>query len=334
MVVICVLILYQNMNLKILLNKLEVIAVAEIYEKAVKVCTTITGIMSAISSIIVTTTNDINTIIKNTSNWNWLIVIPIISLILCISGIVLLIFSKKKKGIHIVTDNNKSGSKIDILQQSFDDYINSGEATQYMKTLGDKDEQKLKINQMYESLKNLKINGEDSGELESKLYYLYIFSLLHGAKTRVWAVSMGSEWNDSEEEKEFLRMNFEVARRKIHVERIFVIEKKDLKNLINTEAVIEQIKNRGVYYKTYVVFKEDLDKKRPNLYNQLGCGFLAFDDFAIADDRFVENDIRGFIHTSKASYKDFNTKFTELRDFAIVLDSEYIKAYEKYNLAL
>lgn len=194
-----------------------------------------------------------------------------------------------------------------------------------MKTLGDKNEQEFKISQMYESLKNLKINGEDSGELESKLYYLYIFSLLHGAKTRVWAVSMGSEWNDSEEEKEFLRMNFEVARRKIHLERIFVIEKKDLKNLIKTEAVLEQVKNRGVYYKTYVVFKEDLDEKRPNLYNQLGCGFLAFDDFAIADDRFVENDIRGFIHTSKASYKDFNTKFTELRDFAIVLDDEYIK---------
>ncbi len=297
---------------------------AETYEKVVKVCTTITGIVSAISSILVTTTNDINTIIKNTSNWNWLIVVLIISLLLCIIGIVLLIFNKKEKGIHIVADNNKSESKIDILQQSFDDYINSGEATQYMKTLGDKDEQKLKINQMYESLKNLKNNGEDSGELESKLYYLYIFSLLHGAKTRVWAVSMGSEWNDSEEEKEFLRMNFEVARRKIHLERIFVIEKKDLKNLINTEAVIEQIKNRGVYYKTYVVFKEDLDKKRPNLYNQLGCGFLAFDDFAIADDRFVENDIRGFIHTSKASYKDFNTKFTELRDFAIVLDKDYI----------
>lgn len=232
--------------------------------------------------------------------------------------------NQKEKNTH--KDNINNESKIDILRQSFDDYINSGEATQYMKTLGDKDEQELKISQMYDSLKSLKINGEDSGELESKLYYLYIFSLLHGAKTRVWAVSMGSEWSDSEEEKEFLRMNFEVARRKIHLERIFVIEKKDFKNLIKTVAVREQIKNRGVYYKTYVAFKEDLDAKNPNLYNQLGCGFLAFDDFAIADDRFVENDIRGFIHTSKASYKDFNTKFTELRDFAIVLDNEYIQA--------
>lgn len=296
----------------------------ETYEKAVKICTAITGIISAVSSIIVTTTNDINNIINNTSNWNWFAVLPILFFLLCIVGIVLLILIKKKKSTHNDKNNIKNESKIDILQQSFNDYINSGEATQYMKTLGDKDEQELKISQMYDSLKNLKINGEDSGELESKLYYLYIFSLLHGAKTRVWAVSMGSEWNDSEEEKEFLRMNFEVARRKIHLERIFVIEKKDFGKLIKTEAVIEQIKNRGVYYKTYVAFKEDLDAKNPNLYNQLGCGFLAFDDFAIADDRFVENDIRGFIHTSKASYKDFNTKFTELRDFAIVLDNNYI----------
>lgn len=298
---------------------------AETHEKAVKICTTITGIISAVSSIVVTTTNDINNIINNTSNWNWFIVIPVLFFLLCTVGIVLLILIKKKKHPHNDKDNIKNESKIDILQQSFEDYINSGEATQYMKTLGDKDEQEFKINQMYDSLKNLKINDEDSGELESKLYYLYIFSLLHGAKTRVWAVSMGSEWNDSEEEKEFLRMNFEVARRKIHLERIFVVEKKDFKNLIKTEAVIKQIKNRGVYYKTYVAFKEDLDAKNPNLYNQLGCGFLAFDDFAIADDRFVENDIRGFIHTSKASYKDFNTKFTELRDFAIVLDNDYIE---------
>lgn len=300
----------------------------EMSEKAVKICTTVTGIISAVSSIIVTTTNDINNIINNTSNWNLAIVIPVIFFILFISGIIVLILisKKKKKNSHYDRNNIASESKIDIIQSWFDDYIQSGEATQYMKTLGDKADQNFKINQMKESLKHLKENGEDSGELESKLYYLYIFSLLHGARTRVWAVSMGSEWNDSEEEKEFLRMNFEVARRKIHLERIFVIEKKDVKNLIKTEAVLEQVKNRGVYYKTYVVFKEDLDEKRPNLYNQLGCGFLAFDDFAIADDRFVENDIRGFIHTSKASYKDFNTKFTELRDFAIVLDNDYIEA--------
>lgn len=303
---------------------------AKINEKAVKICTTITGIISAVSSIIVTTTNDINNIIKNTENWNFSIVIPIVFFILCISGIIVLIiiYKKKKKGICINRNNIANESKIDVIKSWFDDYIQSGESTQYMKTLGDKAEQNFKIHQMNESLKHLKENGEDSGELESKLYYLYIFSLLHGAKTRVWAVSMGSEWNDSEEEKEFLRMNFEVARRKIHLERIFVIEKKDLKDLIKTKPVIEQINNRGVYYKTYVAFKEDLDAKCPNLYNQLGCGFLAFDDFAIADDRFVENDIRGFIHTSKASYKDFNTKFTELRDFAIVLDNEYIKGID------
>lgn len=297
----------------------------ETYEKVVKICTTIAGIISAVSSILVTTTNDINNIIDNTSNWNWFIVIPILFFLLCTVGIVLLISIKKKNHTRNKIDTIKNESKIDILQQSFNDYLNSGEATQYMKTLGDKAEQEFKITQMYDSLKNLKINGEDSGELESKLYYLYIFSLLHGAKTRVWAVSMGSEWNDSEEEKEFLRMNFEVARRKIHLERVFVIEKKDLNKLIKTEAVIEQINNRGVYYKTYVAFKEDMDAKNPNLYNQLGCGFLAFDDFAIADDRFVENDIRGFIHTSRASYRDFNTKFTELRDFAIVLDNDYIE---------
>lgn len=297
---------------------------AERYEQTLKVFTAITGTTSAISSLVATLTNDIKNIVKNISQWNWLIIVAVIFFVLCVFGIVLIIIVKKYGPINSV-------SKIDILKQSFDDYIKSGEATQYMKTLGDENEQKFKISQMHDSLKHLKSNGEDSGELESKLYYLYIFSLLHGAKTRVWAVSMGSEWNDSDEEKEFLRMNLELARRKIHLERIFVIEKKDLKSLIRTDAVIEQINNRGVYYKTFVAFKEDLDAKNPNLYNQLGCGFLAFDDFAIADDRFVENDIRGFIHTSKASYKDFNMKFTELRDFAKVLDKDFIEKNIQYS---
>ena len=40
------------------------IEVFSTYEKAVKICTTITGILSAISSVIVTATNDINNIIS------------------------------------------------------------------------------------------------------------------------------------------------------------------------------------------------------------------------------------------------------------------------------
>lgn len=305
---------------------------ADITDRAIKIGTSIAGLITALSSAVVKFTEDVNIIKDNTTSWNWVVIVPFAFLVLCLSGLIWLTLRNKNKVCDfvkkILPSKKRANSKVDMIKEWFDDYIKSGEATQYMKTLGDKSEQDFKISQMYESLSKLQEDGEVSGELESKLYYLYIFSLLHGSKTRVWAVSMGSEWNDSEEEKEFLRMNFEVARRKIHLERIFVIERGNLDALLKTDAVIKQIEKRDTYYKTFIAFKEDIDEKKPNLYNQLGCGFLAFDDFAIADDRFVDNDIRGFIHTSKANYKDFNTKFTELRDFAYVLDEAFVKNHE------
>ena len=199
-----------------------------------------------------------------------------------------------------------------------------------MKTVGNLEEQNFRIKQMHENLSELK-EKHDTGYLESRLYYLYIFALLHGASKRVWAVSLGGEWIDTPEEKEFLRMNFEVAKRQIEFERFFVISKTELPALLKSEPVLKQIEFRNTFFKTYIAFKEDMDAVSPDIYRALGQGFLAFDDFAVADDRFQNDVARGYIFTGQDICKDFSLKFSKLRDFSQPLDKFFLDKYRQRN---
>lgn len=280
--------------------------------------------------------NVVNNIINNPMQWTWAPVV--ISAIITIGGWGVAgyyTYQNRKQKILRSSDDNYGGGfsksdvssfekpKSDIIREWFDDYIGSGEGHEYMKTIGSSDEQDFKINQMHNNLAELK-EKHDTGYLESRLYYLYIFALLHGASKRVWAVSLGGEWIDTPEEKEFLRMNFEVAKRQIEFERFFVISKVELSALLQSEPVLKQIEFRNSFFKTYIAFKEDMDAVSPDIYRALGQGFLAFDDFAIADDRFQNDIARGYIFTGQDICKDFSLKFSKLRDFSQPLDKEFL----------
>ena len=299
-----------------------------------KICAIIGGVSSIFTII-----NVINNIIQNPGQWAWVGIV--IFAFISIGGWSLAGYFKYKNnrknkeyseyengslsGIEIVEKKSKS----DYICAWFDDYIQSGEAHEYMKTIGNADEQNFKIKQMHENLIELR-EKNDSGYLESKLYYLYIFALLHGATKRVWAVSLGGEWIDTPEEIEFLRMNFEVAKKQIEFERFFVISKDELPILLSSKPVLEQITFRNSFFKTYIAFKEDLDEVSPDLYRSLGQGFLAFDDFAVADDRFQNEIARGYIFTGQDICMDFSLKFSKLRDFAHPLDKSFWNKYKNH----
>lgn len=162
--------------------------------------------------------------------------------------------------------------------------------------------------------------------LESDIYYQYLFSLLSGATRRIWATSiMGEEeWVDSPEECEFLKLNLEASTRKVLVERIFIVKESSIKQMLSTPAVIKQINKRNDYLKVYIVIEEKLRSKKPNLLTDVGSGFLAFDDFAIAIDVFEDSYIRGILSLDIETIDRFNRIFTNLRDFASPLDMEFI----------
>lgn len=304
--------------------------------------TTLTQICAIIGGVsgIFTIFNVINNIIQNPNQWEWAPIVISFLVTLGGWGFALYFYRKNKKNMLPTIENNLESdnkllevqsnieSKSDKIYLWFDDYIKSGEGHEYMKTIGNNEEQEFKIKQMRDNLNELR-EKHDSGYLESRLYYLYIFALLHGATRRVWAVSLGGEWIDSPEENEFLRMNFEVAKKHIEFERFFVISKSELKTFLSLEPVLKQIEFRNNFFKTYIAFKEDLDKVSPDLYRSLGQGFLAFDDFAVADDRFQNDVARGYIFTDQDICKDFSLKFSSLRDFSHPLDKEFLIQYKE-----
>lgn len=295
--------------------------------------TRIFAIIGGVASLC-TIFNVINGIIHNPAQWAWA---PIVFFaLISILGWGLAFYYRHKNRKKANSSSQYKGMeteeslsikhKTDYIREWFDDYVTSGEGHEYLKSLGNKFEQESKIKQMHQSLEALK-EKNDSGYLESRLYYLYIFALLHGASKRVWAVSLGDEWIDTPEEKEFLRMNFEVAKKKIEFERFFVVTKEQIPRLLNADPVKAQIDYRNSFFKTYIVLKEDLDAVSPDLYRSLGQGFLAFDDFAVADDRFQYDIARGYIFTGQDICKDFSLKFSNLRDFAKPLDKNYVLEY-------
>ena len=279
--------------------------------------------------------NVVNNIINNPTQWIWAPIV--ICSIFSLGGWgVAGFFTYQRRKQNLQTTNSAESfelnnqffekPKSDVIKEWFDDYINSGEGHEYMKTIGNLEEQNFKIKQMHDNLAKLK-EKHDTGYLESQLYYLYIFALLHGASKRVWAVSLGGEWINTSEEKEFLRMNFEVAKKQIEFERFFVISKMELSALLQSEPVLKQIEFRNSFFKTYIAFKEDMDAVSPDIYRALGQGFLAFDDFAVADDRFQNDVARGYIFTEQDICKDFSLKFSKLRDFSQPLDKKFLENY-------
>lgn len=150
---------------------------------------------------------------------------------------------------------------------------------------------------------------------------------------RIWATSiMGAEeWNKSPEEKEFLRLNIKASERKVLVERIFIVEKDNIQNMLNTPAVIMQIEKRNDYLKTYIIIQEDLKEKKPELLTDVGSGFLAFDDYAVASDVFADCEIRGRLFLDEGNISWYNRLFTNLRDFAMPLDKEVVEEYKRNN---
>ena len=211
-------------------------------------------------------------------------------------------------------------------------YFKNYESEQGVLYLSELDNKKEKLIKFESSIKDL-IKDEKTSILDSDIYYLYLFSMLNGANRRIWATSImgGEEWNESPEETEFLRLNIKASERKVLVERIFIVEKDNIQNMLNIPAVITQIETRNDYLKTYIIVQEDLKEKKPELLTDVGSGFLAFDDYAVASDVFADCEIRGKLFLDDGNILWYNRLFTNLRDFVKPLDEKFVEEYNRNN---
>jgi hypothetical protein len=237
------------------------------------------------------------------------ILLIILSLIIIILGIWIVYLNFQ------IIENKNSNQKIIT---SFKSYKNSNLGNEYIKKLNPQ-----LIENVIESMKEFD-KSDETKVLEPDIYYLYLYSILYDAKRRIWAVSIMAEdeWIETPEEEEFLRLNFEAANRQVRVERIFVINRSETKKITTSKNVMEQIKKRNNYLRTFIVFKEEINK---NLSNSIGNGFLAIDDYYVAEDIFDGKFIRGRLFTDSRNINSYDRIFNDLRDYAIPLDTNFIK---------
>lgn len=224
---------------------------------------------------------------------------------------------------HIYFTNRLKSKSPYKMEKQLDLYIkNTGAAY-----LNSKNSQEL-IKKTRESIRKL-INKGVTDTLDEEVYYIYLFSLLNGATKRVWAASiMGKEeWNETPEENEFLRLNIAASLRMVLVERIFIVEQAEIGEMLSNDAIKKQINKRNDYLKTYIIIKEEIARERPHLLTDIGSGFLAFDDFAIASDVFEDSYIRGILNLDEETLRKNNRNFTNLRDFAKPLDKKFAIAH-------
>jgi hypothetical protein len=225
---------------------------------------------------------------------------------------------------YLIYINRLKSTNAYKIEKYLDKYV-EGEGVNFIRGVSDRE----LIANTKKSIKILIKNGI-TNTLDPDVYYMYLFSLLNGATTRIWAASiMGEgEWIDTREEEEFLRLNINASKRRVLVERIFIVEQDLINKVLNNEAIKAQINKRSDYLKTYIVLKEELNASKPNLLTDIGSGFIAFDDFAIASDVFQDSFIRGILTLDEETIKRNNRIFTNLRDFSKPLDLRFAEVLQ------
>lgn len=253
--------------------------------------------------------------LKFDKTYKFLIYIGITALAVIIAFVILQVIL-----YHTKIKNNKAF----LIEKYLDEYI-AFEGVHFLEGMKNNNQDKILISRSRQSIKLLSKKGI-TNTLESDVYYMYLFSLLNGAKKRIWAASIvgEEEWIDTPEEDEFLRLNINAAKKQVLVERIFILKQQKIQPFLENKAIRTFINKRNDYLKTYIIIEENISRERANLLTDIGSGFLAFDDFAIATDVFQDSFIRGILTLEEEAISRNNRIFTNLRDFAIPLDKNFL----------
>jgi hypothetical protein len=187
----------------------------------------------------------------------------------------------------------------------------------------------LVVSQASESLHQL-ADAKRSGQLNTPAYYSWLLPELEEAQpgSRIWAVSMmlDCEWDDSPEEEKFLDLNLEAVRRGVLLDRVFVVSKQNVQEMLRNRAVQAQLRLCGAGLSPFIVFCEDLERRDAGFLHSLGAGFIAFDgnDREILVDQHSPDGIRGYVTRNPHELLVLERRFGELKNFARLLTPEYV----------
>ena len=241
---------------------------------------------------------------------------PVLLVVLLIVDVALiLIFA----GIIIRSLFIKTHKKPYQLEQKCKKYIESD--SKYLSELSEKNKEIL-LGKMRKALKEL----DENKAFDQDVYYMLLYALFYSAQRNINIVSIldDNEWVDTPEEDEFLRVNLAVSERKVHLNRIFVVNRSDIKDKLNTASIRSFIQADHAYIHLFVVLIESLAR---NQLNDIASGFIVFDDFAVACDIFSDNEIRGTLKFDDREIEFYNKTYMRLNEYLHPINKEFLELY-------
>lgn len=251
-------------------------------------------------------------------------IIIFINFLWCISAIVILIFVERQnqKQLNDIKEN-LSTNELRALEnhfiEKFDLYVDSN--PEYLSNMLHE-----KRKNLIEKTKEVLQNVNNYENLETDVYYMLLYTLFYTATENVWSASImdDNEWVDNPEEDEYLKVNLNAVKRKIHLKRIFIISENEVNKKLNVPPIKKFIDMENMYLHLFVVFKEKLPE---SILCDIGSGFVAFDKFAIACDVFFDNEIRGSIIFDKGNIERYNRIFMTLDNYIEPINKKFVEKY-------
>ena len=168
--------------------------------------------------------------------------------------------------------------------------------------------------------------GLSPDELSNKNFYDLLHTIIsntpEGAEINALSVMLKSEWDDSEDEKQFWADNRDAVKRKVNLERIFVVNKNEAHRLKTIPQIINHITLEGSYSNihSYVVEKETLRREKPQLLERAGNGFIMINNspgerVALLDEK-PESDKRAKTVLDTQGIDEIISTFKEIKKYA------------------
>jgi sulfatase maturation enzyme AslB (radical SAM superfamily) len=128
------------------------------------------------------------------------------------------------------------------------------------------------------------------------------------------SVMLKCEWNDSQEETQFWKANLNATNKKVTIERIFIVKKNESHRIFKIPQIKNHINNSGGFLKSYIIEREYLSEKDPELLASVRDGFLLFDKTALLDKDPLTGS-RGLIVTDKDKLFELHRLFDNLKKY-------------------
>lgn len=153
------------------------------------------------------------------------------------------------------------------------------------------------IAEAQEELRRLAIDKR-SATLQTTHYYDWLFRQFDraGEGDYVHAVSLSSdeEWNDSQLEANFLKVNINAAQRGADIHRIFIVADDRLASFVENPPIKAHRPGSGKGLKGSVVSQEELTKHDAKTLKSVGQGFIDFNGQVGLEDIFdADGEVRG-----------------------------------------